>query len=145
MEVTRASERPKAKVRLEGAMEEIRLLGWREEPALPRTDQTSPAPGWELVFARVREEACVLPVRFPTDELGLILSGRVQLTHLPDDYDITIPLEEQARIEVLGPGDAFRIDRGDRVWIEVLEALEMVYARRALEASGAGTPGKDCC
>lgn len=119
MEVLTAKQRPPAVSRLDGSMREERLL--------------SSAPGegaWELVRASLDKGACVLPVPFPTEEIGLVLSGRVELTELDPDYDVTEPLDSQATIAVLEAGDAFRFLPGERIWMEVLEDATLVYARR---------------
>lgn len=100
---------------------------------------------WELVLVDAREGTSVLPVPFPTDEVGLILEGTVELIRLPPDYDPDLPLTEQAPAAVLGPGDAFGIARGDRVWIDVLTDLTFVVWRRTVEVPTGGPPPGSAC
>jgi hypothetical protein len=125
MDVARKADRPPARDRLGGAMQEALLLSSGEGAGV-----------WDLVEADLQAGASVLPVPFPTEELGLVLAGRVRLIDLPFDYDVGIPLEEQAKTHVLEPGDAFRFSPGDRVWMEVLEELRLLYLRLRTPAGG---------
>jgi hypothetical protein len=128
MDVVLAKQRPPARDRLAGGMKENLLLS------------SAAADGaWDLVQADLLRGTTVLPVPFPTEELGVVLSGRVQLIELPFDYDIEVPLEEQAQTHLLGAGDAFRFCPGDRIWMEVVEDLALLYLRRrTAPATGAG-------
>lgn len=123
MDIVRRQARVPAQDRLGGGMRESLLLSSATGDGV-----------WDLVEATLVAGTSVLPVPFPTEELGVVMDGRVQLIELPFDYDVATPLEEQAETHVLGAGDAFRFALGDRVWMEVLEDLRLLYVRRRTAA-----------
>jgi hypothetical protein len=121
VKIVTVPERPVALSRLAGGMKEERLLC---------SSGTDGEERWEMIQGTLSRGTSVLPVPFPTEELGMVLSGRVELTELPFDYDVGLSLEEQAVTVRVGPGDAFHFLPGERIWMEVLEDAVLVYTRK---------------
>ncbi|GAB4252075.1 MAG: hypothetical protein Kow00129_12960 [Thermoleophilia bacterium] len=116
-------------------------LAEKKETVLAYTPPPEAPTGWEMVLSGAPAGKNILPVPFAYPELGYVLQGRVQLTELPPDFDPET-VKEEARVEVLGPGDAFSIAKGERIMIEVLEDLVFLLVRPATKAPD--TPS-DCC
>lgn len=154
MEVLKVTLRPEGRIALNGAMREVPLLHmeglWGDVGSVFRADKSAsgiPTQNdsrlrWQMGLATVKAGSSVPPVPFPTDELGFVLAGRVELTELAKNYDTSLPLEEQATVVVLTEGDAFRLGRGDRVMMEVLEDLSFLYLRAPMPAAEAGCSGR---